>query len=40
MVSVVANVLSRVLITRTSDGVNAKLRKEQAGFRQGRSTIM
>ena len=27
------------LIQRISDGIDAKLRKEQAGFRRGRSTI-
>lgn len=35
--SVVANVLGKVLVRRILDGVNVKLRKEQAGFMQGRS---
>lgn len=39
LMSVAAKVLGKVLIARISDGVDAKLRKEQAGFRQGRSTI-
>lgn len=35
--SVVANVLGKVLVRRILDGVNVKLRKKQAGFMQGRS---
>ena len=37
--SVAANVMGNLLIQRISDGVDAKLRKDQAGFRRGRSTI-
>lgn len=37
--SVVRKVMGKVLIQRISDGVDAKLRKEQAGFRRGRSII-
>ena len=40
--SVAAKVMGKVLIRRISGGVDAKLRKEQAGFRKhgkGRSTI-
>ena len=35
--SVAANVMSKVLIGGISHGVDVKLRKDQAGFRQGRS---
>ena len=38
LMSVTAKVMGKVLIQRISDGIDAKLRKEQAGFRQGRST--
>jgi len=37
--SVAAKVMGKVLIRRTSGGVDTKLRKEHAGFRKGRSTI-
>ena len=37
--SVAAKVMGKVLIGRISGGVDAKLRKEQAGFRKGRSMI-
>lgn len=37
--SVAAKVMGKVLIQRISDGIDVKLRKEQAGFRRGRSTI-
>ena len=37
--SVAAKVMGKVLIRRISGGVDARLRKEQAGFRKGRSTI-
>ena len=37
--SVAAKVMCKVLMQRISDGIDAKLRKEQAGFRRGRSTI-
>ena len=36
---VAAKVMCKVLMQRISDGIDAKLRKEQAGFRRGRSTI-
>ena len=39
LISVAAKVVGKVLIRRISGGVDAKLRKEQAGFRKGRSTI-
>ena len=39
LMSVTAKVMAKLLIHRISDGINAKLRKEQAGFRRGRSTI-
>ena len=39
LMSVAAKVMGKVLIRRISGGVDAKLRKEQAGFRKGRSTI-
>ena len=39
MISVAAKVMGKVLIRRISDGVDAKLRKEQAGFRKGRNRI-
>ena len=39
LMSVAANVMGKLLIQRISDGVDAKLRKDQAGFRRGRSTI-
>ena len=39
LMSVSAKVMGKVLIRRISGGVDAKLRKEQAGFRKGRSTI-
>ena len=32
-------VFGRVLIDRIRDGVNSKLRDEQAGFRSGRGTV-
>ena len=35
---VAAKVMGKVLMQRISDGIDAKLRKEQAGFRRGRST--
>ena len=38
LMSVAAKVMGKVLIRRISDGVDAKLRKEQVGFRRGRST--
>ena len=34
-----AKVKGKVIIKRISRGVDKKLRKEQAGFRSGRSTI-
>ena len=34
-----AKVMGKVIIKRISRGVDKKLRKEQAGFRSGRSTI-
>lgn len=37
--SVLAKVLGRVIIQRISEGVGAQLRREQAGFRKGRSTV-
>ena len=37
--AVAAKVLSRIVITRIGDGVNIKLRQEQAGFRKGRGTV-
>ena len=37
--SVAAKVMCKVLMQRISDGIDAKLRKEQAGLRRGRSTI-
>ena len=37
--SVAAKVMGKVLIRRIPDGVDAKLRKEQAGSRKERSTI-
>ena len=39
LMSVAAKAMGKVLIRRISGGVDAKLRKEQAGFRKGRSTI-
>ena len=39
LMAVAANVLGRVIITRIRDGVNDKLRQEQAGFRKGRGTV-
>ena len=39
LMSVAAKVMSKVLIRRISGGVDARLRKEQACFRKGRSTI-
>ncbi len=38
LLSVVAKVMGRVLITRIAEGIDKKLRCEQAGFRRGRST--
>ena len=35
---VAAKVLGRIIITRIRDGIDDKLRQEQAGFRKGRST--
>ena len=37
--SVLAKVLGRVIIQRISEGVGAQLRREQAGFAKGRSTV-
>ena len=37
--SVPSNVLGRVVIERIKEGIDAKLRCEQAGFRTGRRTI-
>ena len=39
LMSVAAKVMGKVLIRGISGGVDAKLRKEQAGFRKGRRTI-
>ena len=39
MTSVPSKVFGRVLIGRTRDGVNSKLRDEQADFRSGRGTV-
>ena len=39
LTSVPSKVFGRVLIDRIRDGVNSKLREEQAGFRGGRSTV-
>ena len=39
MTSVPSKVFGRVLIDRIRDGVNSKLRDEQAGFRSGRGTV-
>ena len=39
MTSVPSKVFGRVLIDRIRDGVNSKLREEQAGFRIGRGTV-
>ena len=39
LMPVVAKVMGKVLIRRIADGVDEKLRKEQAGFRRGRSTV-
>ncbi len=38
LLSVPSKIFGRVLIDRTRDGVDSKLRDEQAGFRRGRST--
>ena len=35
---VAAKVLGRIIITRIRDGIDNKLRQEQAGFRKGRGT--
>ena len=37
--AVAAKVLGRIIITRIRDGVDSKLRQEQAGFRKGRGTV-
>ena len=39
LTSVPSKVFGRVIIDRIRDGVDNKLRKEQAGFRRGRSTV-
>ena len=39
LISVPSKVFERVLIDRIRDGVNNKLRDEQAGFRSGRGTV-
>ena len=39
LTSVPSKVFGRVLIDRIRDGVNSKLRDEQAGFRSGRGTV-
>ena len=39
LTSVPSKVFGRVIIDRIRDGVDKKLRKEQAGFRRGRSTV-
>ena len=39
LTSVLSKVFGRVLINRIKDGVNSKLRDEQAGFRSGRGTV-
>ena len=39
LTSVPSNVFGRVIIDRIRNGVNKKLRDEQAGFRRGRSTV-
>ena len=38
LMSIVGKVLSKIVITRIAQGVDQKLRKEQAGFRKGRNT--
>ena len=39
LTSVPSKMVGRVIIDRICDGVDNKLRKEQAGFRRGRSTV-
>ena len=39
LTSVPSKVFGRIIIDRIRDGVDTKLRKEQAGFRRGRSTV-
>ena len=39
LTAVPSKVFGRVLIDRIRDGVNSKLRDEQAGFRSGRGTV-
>ena len=39
LTSLPSKVFGRVIIDRIRDGVDNKLRKEQAGFRRGRSTV-
>ena len=39
LTSAPSKVFGRVLINRIRDGVNSKLRVEQAGFRSGRGTV-
>ena len=38
LMSTIAKVMGRILIMRIAAGIDAELRKEQAGFRKGRST--
>ena len=39
MTYVPSKIFGRILIDRTRDGVNSKLRDEQAGFRSWRGTV-
>ena len=39
LLPIVSKVLGRILINRIRDGIDHKLRKEQAGFRAGRGTV-
>ena len=38
LLSIVAKILGKIIIDRIRDGVDCKLRKEQAGYRKGRGT--
>ena len=38
LLSVVSNILGRIIIDRVRNGVDQRLRKEQAGYRRGRGT--
>ena len=38
LLSIVGNILGRIFVNRIRNGIDRRLRKEQAGYRRGRGT--